>query len=93
MSDGNHVLVATGTHSPTTAQNNLFWYNIILIAGSFYELLKNGYMSIENCSIIIFDEVHHAVGAHDYAKIIEEYFKPCLAKYKPKVCVHNNFDI
>ncbi|KAI8803614.1 RNA dependent RNA polymerase-domain-containing protein [Cladochytrium replicatum] len=46
---------------------------VVITAGSLYALLSSGGAVITEASAIIFDEAHHAVKTHNYAKILSEY--------------------
>jgi len=46
----------------------------VIIDKILLELLRHGMMKIEEISLLIFDECHHAEGLSDYALIMKEFY-------------------
>ncbi|KAF9980863.1 Dicer-like protein 1 [Mortierella antarctica] len=58
---------------------------IVLTGQILCNVLQHAYLKIRNCSIIIFDECHHAVGNHCYREIMTEYYDEAHPSERPKI--------
>lgn len=65
-------------------ESNNTGIKFIFLAGLFLSMLVTKEIEIGNCSLIVFDEAHNAVGKSVYVKVME-YFEQCRVQFRPKV--------
>eukprot|EP01114_Cavostelium_apophysatum_P021229 TRINITY_DN7346_c0_g1_i1.p1 TRINITY_DN7346_c0_g1~~TRINITY_DN7346_c0_g1_i1.p1 ORF type:complete len:785 (+),score=195.35 TRINITY_DN7346_c0_g1_i1:176-2530(+) len=74
-------------YSSAAAQDWL-WTNdvFVIIAAVFETMLAADILSMKDFSLVVFDEAHHAVKNHPFAKILDHYYKPMdRSPLKPKI--------
>ncbi|CAF0737858.1 unnamed protein product [Brachionus calyciflorus] len=57
----------------------------VLTAGFLVNMLLLKKLYLEDCSCLIFDEIHHAKYGHHYVQIIENHYYKIDRKYKPRI--------
>ncbi|XP_059057480.1 endoribonuclease Dicer [Achroia grisella] len=57
---------------------------IVMTSQIMVDMLTHGYIKIENISLIIFDECHHAIDDHPM-RMVMKHFETCPLKLQPRV--------
>ncbi|KAF9178961.1 Dicer-like protein 1 [Haplosporangium sp. Z 767] len=57
---------------------------VVLTGQILLDILRHGFLKIESCSLLIFDECHHAIKAHYYKLIMTEFYHHASPMNRPK---------
>ncbi|KAG0263513.1 Dicer-like protein 1 [Mortierella polycephala] len=58
---------------------------VVLTGQILYNILCHGFLKIENCSLIIFDECHHATKSNCYKLIMTQFYHDASTMNHPKI--------
>ncbi|CAO3629586.1 unnamed protein product [Mucor hiemalis] len=57
----------------------------VMTSQIFLDTLRKAFLRLEETSLIVFDECHHAVKRHSYKLIMEEFYERTTEENKPKI--------
>ena len=79
-----YPLLCVGENSEEVPVRKLREYAVIAsTAQVLINFIRRGWVRMEDASLIVFDEIHHAVKAHPFALLIENYYQACASEVKP----------
>ncbi|KAI8994875.1 P-loop containing nucleoside triphosphate hydrolase protein [Pilobolus umbonatus] len=57
----------------------------VMTAQIFLDLLRHGFLRLDEVHLLIFDECHHTTKFHPYNLIMQEFYEQCLECERPKI--------
>jgi hypothetical protein len=66
-------------------QPNSRFSKLVMTAQIFLDLLTHGFVRIEQVSLLVLDECHHAKKRHPYSVIMSDFYKRAAVADRPKI--------
>ncbi|KAI8331367.1 dicer-2 protein [Chlamydoabsidia padenii] len=57
----------------------------VMTAQIFLDILRHGFVRMDNVNLLIFDECHHAIKRHPYNVVMREFYDTCPELERPRI--------
>ncbi|KAM0371457.1 hypothetical protein ACHAPY_010178 [Fusarium culmorum] len=88
---GHNIVMFTGDNRGVT-KDKKYWDNqfasnkvVVCTAHILLDCLNNGFITMDQINLLIFDEAHHAKKKHDYAQIVRRYYYSTDKNKRPRI--------